>query len=273
MSKLPKLNSQKVKDEISLFIQDKVSKSHSEGIVIGLSGGIDSTVAAYLAKETIGSENVFGIHMFSSTTPQEDTDHARLMAKLLDIEYKEVNIDSISSEFIDIASENGSDYTADDFKLADGNLKARIRMCLLYYFANLKNYLVIGTGNRSELLIGYFTKYGDGGCDMEPIGDIYKSQIRELAHEWEIPYEIIIKPPRAGLWPGQTDEDEIGLSYELLDNLLYMIIDEDLTNKEIRSQLDISDDEINTIRNKIINNRHKVQIPESPIVSNKIVKN
>lgn len=273
MSKLPKLNSQKVKDEISLFIQDKVSKSHSEGIVIGLSGGIDSTVAAYLAKETIGSENVFGIHMFSSTTPQEDTDHARLMAKLLDIEYKEVNIDSISSEFIDIASENGSEYTADDFKLADGNLKARIRMCLLYYFANLKNYLVIGTGNRSELLIGYFTKYGDGGCDMEPIGDIYKSQIRELAHDWEIPYEIIIKPPRAGLWPGQTDEDEIGLSYELLDNLLYMITDEDLTNKEIRSQLDISDDEINTIRNKIINNRHKVQIPESPIVSNKILKN
>ena len=235
MSKLPKLNSQKVKDEISLFIQDKVSKSHSEGIVIGLSGGIDSTVSAYLATETIGRENIFGIHMFSSTTPKEDTDHARLIAKILDIEYKEVNIDSISKEFIKIADENNEDYASECLKLSTGNLKARIRMSLLYYFANLKNYLVIGTGNRSELLIGYFTK-----------------------------------PPRAGLWPGQTDEDEIGLSYELLDNLLYMIIDEDLTNKEIRNVLEISDDEINMIRNKVINSRHKVQMPEIPIVSNKI---
>lgn len=270
MSKLPKLNSQKVKDEISLFIQDKVSKSHSEGIVIGLSGGIDSTVSAFLATETIGRENIFGIHMFSSTTPKEDTDHARLIAKILDIEYKEVNIDSISKEFIKIADENNEDYASECLKLSTGNLKARIRMSLLYYFANLKNYLVIGTGNRSELLIGYFTKYGDGACDMEPIGDIYKSQLRELSRDWNIPEEIIVKPPRAGLWPGQTDEDEIGLSYELLDNLLYMIIDEDLTNKEIRNVLEISDDEINMIRNKVINSRHKVQMPEIPIVSNKI---
>ena len=128
MSKLPKLNSQKVKDEISLFIQDKVSKSHSEGIVIGLSGGIDSTVSAYLATETIGRENIFGIHMFSSTTPKEDTDHARLIAKILDIEYKEVNIDSISKEFIKIADENNEDYASECLKLSTGNLKARIRM-------------------------------------------------------------------------------------------------------------------------------------------------
>ncbi|WP_288193637.1 NAD+ synthase [uncultured Methanobrevibacter sp.] len=266
MYTLPKLDEEKVNEEICLFIQDKVSKANCDGIVIGLSGGIDSTVSAYLSVEAIGCENVFGIHMYSSTTPKEDTDHARLMARLLDIRYKEVNIDSISDEFIKMAHRDGK-YSDDAVQLADGNLKARIRMCLLYYYANLTNSLVVGTGNKSELYIGYFTKYGDGGCDMEPIGDIYKTQLRSLARAWKIPEEIIVKPPRAGLWPGQTDEDEIGLSYELLDKLLYMAIDKNLDNKTIRDSLNISDDTINLIRNKVINSRHKIEVPESPKVS------
>lgn len=269
MYKLPELDEEKVKEEICLFIENKVSKANCEGIVIGLSGGIDSTVSAYLSAQAIGCENVFGIHMYSSTTPKEDTDHARLMARLLEIEYKEINIDKITKEFLKEASKL-KDYDENTVKMANGNLKARIRMCLLYYYANLRNSMVVGTGNKSELLIGYFTKYGDGGCDMEPIGDIYKTQLRSLAREWKIPEEIIVKPPRAGLWPGQTDEDEIGLSYELLDSILYLIADKDLSNKEIMDVTNVSNDEINRIRNMILGSRHKVEVPESPIVSDKI---
>ncbi|MBX7076449.1 MAG: NAD+ synthase [Methanobacteriaceae archaeon] len=268
MLKLPKINSKEAKNEIVNFIQKTVSDANAKGIVVGLSGGIDSSVSGLLAVESLGKENVLGIHMYSSTTPEEDRKHARLMANLLDIKYIEVSIDTISEEFslvTDIKNMTTLENTDQDtIKIANGNLKARIRMSLLYYYANLKNYIVIGTGNRSELLIGYFTKYGDGGCDIEPIGDIYKTQLRLLAKDWGIPEDIISKPPRAGLWPNQSDEDEIGLSYEKLDSLLYMIIDKNMNNEDIIENIDLSLEEIDRIRSKITNSRHKVKVPLSP---------
>ena len=257
MINLPKIDSTLAKKEITDFINEIVSSSHSDGIVVGLSGGIDSSVSAYLAVESVGVDNVLGVHMYSSTTPKEDKDHARLMAKLLDIEYVEISIDSIVDEILNTT-------TKSDSKLANGNLKARIRMSLLYYYANINNYLVIGTGNRSELLIGYFTKYGDGGCDLEPIGNILKTQLRVLSKSWGIPDDIITKPPRAGLWPGQNDEDEIGLSYETLDLLLYMIVDKNMDNDEIIKNINISSNEIDRIRLKIDNNKHKLTNPKTP---------
>jgi len=275
MLKLPKINSKEAKNEIVNFIQKTVSDANAKGIVVGLSGGIDSSVSGLLAVESLGKENVLGIHMYSSTTPEEDRKHARLMANLLDIKYIEVSIDTISEEFslvTDIKNMTTLENTDQDtIKIANGNLKARIRMSLLYYYANLKNYIVIGTGNRSELLIGYFTKYGDGGCDIEPIGDIYKTQLRLLAKDWGIPEDIISKPPRAGLWPNQSDEDEIGLSYEKLDSLLYMIIDKNMDNDEIIKNIDLSIEEINRIRSKIVNSRHKVESPQSPRTSGKLI--
>ena len=257
MIHLPKFDSDLAKKEITNFINEIVSSSHSDGIVVGLSGGIDSSVSAYLAVDSVGAGNVLGVHMYSSTTPKEDKEHAQLMAKLLDIEYVEISIDSIVDEILNTT-------TKSDSKLANGNLKARIRMSLLYYYANINNYLVIGTGNRSELLIGYFTKYGDGGCDLEPIGDIFKTQLRVLSKSWGIPDDIINKPPRAGLWPGQNDEDEIGLSYEILDLLLYMIVDKNMSNDEIIKNIKISSNEIDRIRLKIENNKHKLTNPKTP---------
>ena len=267
MFKLPEINSEIAKKEITDFIKEIVSESKANGIIVGLSGGIDSSVVGYLAVEAVGKENVFGVHMYSKTTPKEDKDHAKLMSELLDIEYKEISIDTISDEFLKIS--DSANFNQKNAKLANGNLKARIRMSLLYYYGNLKNYIVIGTGNKSEILIGYFTKFGDGGCDMEPIGDIYKTQLRKLAHDWNIPKPIITKPPRAGLWPGQKDEDEIGLSYEVLDSILYMAIDENLENKDIIENIDISSSEIDNIREKVKNNQHKSEIPPSPIGSGK----
>ena len=252
MNKLPKLDTIKTKEEIIKFIKDKVSEANANGLVVGLSGGIDSTLTAYLATEAVGKQNVFGIIMPSTTTPTEDKIHGTDIAKILGIDYKEIAIDSILNEFLSVTS-----YKTENEQLAIGNLKARIRMSIIYYYANSKNYLVSGTGNKSEILIGYFTKHGDGACDIEPIGDLYKTDVFELAKSMNVPDEIINKPPRAGLWTNQTDEDEIGMSYENLDKILYQYVDNQKTTSEISENLEIPIDEINMIINKVKNRDHE----------------
>ena len=222
-----------------------------------MSGGIDSTLIAYLACEAVGNDNVFGIVMPSATTPPEDKVHGIEIAQNLGIDYKEVAIDSILDEYLSLTQ-------LEKDNLAIGNLKARIRMSIIYYYANAKNYLVSGTGNRSEILIGYFTKHGDGACDMEPIGDLYKTEVYKLSEFLNIPEEIIKKPPRAGLWANQTDEDEIGMSYDLLDEILYLYSEKDMDDTQIAEKLDISADDVNMIINKIIRSEHKSKVPEIP---------
>ena len=257
MSEIPKIDLEKTKSDIVEFIKSKVSEANSDGITIGLSGGIDSTLVAYLACEAVGPDRVFGIVMPSSTTPTEDKIHGIQIAQHLGIDYKEIAIDSILNEFLSVTQ-------LDNDNLAIGNLKARIRMSTLYYYANFKNYLVIGTGNKSEILIGYFTKHGDGACDMEPIGDLYKSEVFKLSESLNISEEILNKPPRAGLWENQTDEDEIGMSYALLDEILYLYTEKDMKNTEIAQKLDISIDDVDMIIAKVIRSEHKSKVPESP---------
>lgn len=259
MNELPKLDTKTTKESIIKFIQDKVSEANAKGLVVGLSGGIDSTLTAYLATEAVGKENVFGIVMPSTTTPTEDKIHGTAIAKILDIDYKEMAIDSVLNEFLYVTQ-----YKTENEQLAIGNLKARIRMSIIYYYANSKGYLVSGTGNKSEILIGYFTKHGDGACDIEPIGDLYKTDVFELAKYMGVPEEIINKPPRAGLWNNQTDEDEIGMTYENLDKILYQYNDKETSKDEIAKNLDISIDEIDMIINKVKRNAHKSKVPESP---------
>ena len=257
MNEIPKIDVEKTKDDIVKFVQNKVSEANADGLVVGLSGGIDSTLAAFLACEAVGKENVFGIVMPSTTTPTEDKLHGTTIAQLLGINYKEIAIDSILNEFLSVTQ-------LEENKLAIGNLKARIRMSIIYFYANSKNYLVSGTGNKSEILIGYFTKYGDGACDIEPIGDLYKTDVYQLAKYLEIPQEIIDKPPRAGLWNNQTDEDEIGMTYELLDKILYRFIEKDIDANSIADELDIEVYDVNDIINRVNRNKHKSKVPESP---------
>ena len=166
-------------------------------------------------------------------------------------------IDSILNEFLSVTQ------LEEDIK-AIGNLKARIRMSIIYFYANSKNYLVSGTGNKSEISIGYFTKHGDGACDIEPIGDLYKTDVFELAKYLGVPQEIIDKPPRAGLWNNQTDEDEIGMTYELLDKILYRFIEKEIDAKSIADELDIEVDEVNDIIDRVERNNHKTKVPECP---------
>ena len=257
MNEIPKIDVEKTKDDIVKFVQNKVSEANADGLVVGLSGGIDSTLAAFLACEAVGKENVFGIVMPSTTTPTEDKLHGTTIAQLLGIKYKEIAIDSILNEFLSVTQ-------LEENKLAIGNLKARIRMSIIYFYANSKNYLVSGTGNKSEILIGYFTKHGDGACDIEPIGDLYKTDVYQLAKYLEVPQEIIDKPPRAGLWNNQTDEDEIGMTYELLDKILYRFIEKDNDANSIANELDIEVDDVNDIINRVNRNKHKSKVPESP---------
>ena len=195
--------------------------------------------------------------MPSTTTPTEDKIHGISIAQGLGIDYKEIAIDSILNEFLFMTQ-------LEEDNLAIGNLKARIRMSIIYFYANQKKYLVSGTGNKSEILIGYFTKHGDGACDIEPIGDLYKTDVFKLSRYMGVPEDIIDKPPRAGLWNNQTDEAEIGMSYDLIDQILYLYTEKDMNNGEIQEKLDISLDDVDMIINKIIRSEHKSKVPESP---------
>ena len=205
----------------------------------------------------MGAENVFGVVLPSATTPDEDKVHGIKIAESLGMEYEKIPIDGILDEYLSVTQLKESN-------LAVGNLKARIRMSIIYYYANAKNYLVSGTGNKSEILIGYFTKHGDGACDMEPIGDLYKTEVYKLSKYLNVQDAIIKKPPRAGLWENQTDEAEIGMSYDLLDEILYLYTEKDMKDTQIAERLDISADDVDMIINKIIRSRHKSEVPEIP---------
>lgn len=257
ISNIPELDIEKTNQDIVNFIKSKVSEAKTDGIIVGLSGGIDSTLVAHLACEALGNDKVFGIIMPSTTTPTEDKIHGIEIAQKLGIDYKEIAIDSILNEFLSMTQ-------LEENKLAIGNLKARIRMSIIYYYANAKNYLVCGTGNKSELLIGYFTKYGDGACDIEPIGDLYKTEVYKLSRHLDVPEEILEKPPRAGLWNNQTDEDELGMSYDLIDQILYLFTEKNMKNTEIAEKLEIPASDVDMIITKIIRSTHKSKVPESP---------
>lgn len=200
-------------EQISDWIAERVREAEAEGIVFGLSGGVDSSLTAALAKKALGDE-VLGVLMPCHSNPT-DLEHARLLAAKFGIETEYVDLGPVFDSLM-ASMPKGSD-------LAVANLKPRLRMATLYYFANSRNYLVAGTGNKSELTMGYFTKYGDGGADLLPLGDLLKSQVRELARELGIPEEIIAKPPSAGLWAGQTDEGEMGITYDELDRIIAAI--------------------------------------------------
>lgn len=203
----------KVTNKIKKFIIDSLDSSNKNGVVIGLSGGIDSAVVAKLCIDTLGSKNVLCIFMPTKSTPIEDFRDIKLLEKYLKIKIKIVYIDNIVKELILEKLD----------KKSLGNIYPRVRMIVLYEYANLMNRLVCGTGNKTELSIGYFTKYGDGGVDINPIAHLYKTDIWELADFLKIPKSIIEKKPTAGLWEGQTDESEIGISYKELDRILKLI--------------------------------------------------
>jgi NAD+ synthase len=242
------------------FIRNEIRKAGVDGAVMGISGGIDSALAATLTVTALGKDKVLGIHMpESSLTPSEDSKDAKTLADWLGIEFQTIDISGIISAFMAAIPESES---AD--RLSMGNLKARIRMSFLYFHANRMNRMVIGTGNKTEILLGYFTKYGDGGVDLEPIGGLYKTDVWELSRRLGIPESIITKKPSAGLWAGQTDEAELGISYLKVDEVLKRL--EQYEDPEtILNTLEISAEQLNSVMNRIEKSGHKRSAPQVPL--------
>ncbi|MDF1557492.1 MAG: NAD+ synthase [ANME-2 cluster archaeon] len=257
---MPDFDPEATTKKIARFIRSYIKYSGTRGAVIGLSGGIDSAVTTYLAVKALGRENVLCVIMPErNLTPAEDVLDATDVTNILNIESSVVDISDILNTFIISIPE-----MVEDDLMSLGNLKARIRMSTLYYYANMMNRLVVGTGNRTELLLGYFTKYGDGGVDIEPLGNLFKTQVRELAVYLDIPKHIIDKPPSAGLWAGQTDEKELGLTYEEIDNTLAALLDFEQPMEYVVNRYGIEEAVITGLIARIEKNVHKRQSAPTP---------
>ncbi|MDI6752513.1 MAG: NAD+ synthase [bacterium] len=236
-------------DEISRWIKKEVESAGCAGAVVGISGGIDSAVVAYLAKKALG-DSVLGLIM-PCYSGEEDIYYANLVIKSLGIRCEKIDLIPAYDKLIGTLPKGD--------RLAYANLKPRLRMLTLYYFANSLNYLVAGTGNKSEIMVGYFTKYGDGGVDILPIGGLLKREVKKLAKELDIPKEIIKRPPGAGLWPGQTDEGEMGITYDELDSAISAL--EEKRVEGIRPEI------LSRVENLIKSSCHKRKLPKTFVVT------
>ncbi len=200
------------------FIRSEITRAGFHKAVIGLSGGIDSALSCYLAAEALGPKNVLAVRMPYRTSSPESLEHAQLVIDALGVPSLTVPITGMVEPLFE--------RFPDMDNLRKGNVMARARMIVLYDQSSAFRGLVVGTGNKTEILLGYSTLYGDSACALNPLGDLYKTQVRQLAHDVGVPAPIIEKPPSADLWIGQTDEDELGFTYEQADQLLYLLVDQ-----------------------------------------------
>jgi len=242
-------------EDLIQFIKQMIINSSTKGVVIGLSGGIDSAIVAHLCVHAFGKDKVTLVHLPEKEMETIHTEDAELIAFELDVPLKIINISEVLVSVIKLIPELKDDM------VAKGNLKARIRAVILYSIANLENKLVVGTSNKSEITIGYGTKYGDLACDFWPLGDIYKTQLYKIAKVLGINQRIITKPPTAGLWANQTDEEEIGVTYEKLDSFLEGM--EFKKNEEkLVEELKLTDSQVYRIKSLVKKNKHKSKMPE-----------
>lgn len=205
-------------DFVVEWLREKVKESATDGLLVGLSGGIDSSVVSFLIKKAF-PDNSMGI-ILPCKSNNKDREDAEAVAKACDIDYIEVDLSNVHDELLNTVKSAMANRSVKNQQLTDANLRARLRMSTLYTVANSKNYLVVGTDNAAELLTGYFTKYGDGGVDILPLAHLTKREVFEWARHLGVPKSVIDRKPSAGLWDGQTDEDEMGTSYENIDNYI-----------------------------------------------------
>ena len=256
------INPEEVSEKLVDFIQQKFSEAGFARAVLGLSGGVDSSTTAYLAQRALGAENVWGINMPYRTSNPQSADDAQLVAR-------ELGINFMTVEITDMVDTYFKQYLNVD-QLRLGNKMARERMAILYDQSAALRALVVGAGNKTELLLGYCTLHGDTACAMNPIGDLYKTQLRMLAQFLGVPERIIQKPPTADLWPGQSDEGELGFTYEEVDKLLYFMIEKRYTVAELRES-GFSDAFIEEVTSKIRKAQYKRCLPPIPRINQSIM--
>jgi NAD+ synthase len=247
---------------ISMFLKHHVSMAKANGVIVGMSGGLDSSVAAKLAADAIGSENVLAVLMPETSTPADCMADAGAMAAEWDIEAVEINIRDI----VNVISSKLECREKGDL----GNIKARCRMLVLYKLARERNMLVLGTSNKSELLTGYFTKWGDGASDLCLLGDLYKTQVRELAAQVGVPKKVLDRVPSGDLWVGQTDEAELEIDYATLDRIL-LGIELGMRDRDIMKGAKADGKQVGHVRALVRKSVHKRRMGLIPKVGSRTV--
>ena len=246
---------EKITNLFENFLKEQMEKNNSEGLILGLSGGIDSAVLAYLCKRNLKDKTLAIIMPDTEITPNYETEDALKMISLTGIQYKLIDIKPIVKEYSMYLEPN--DW-------AKGNLRARIRTNILYYYANAKNYLVLGSSDKSEHLIGYFTKFGDGAADLVPIISLYKLQVRKIAEYLGVPKKVIEKKSSAHLWKEHEAEKEIGISYEEIDSTLYCLFEKKLSIEETSTKTQIEKSTVEKIYNMHLKSEHKRMPAQKP---------
>lgn len=251
MNKLD-LNLKDVHNELVKFLRENFKKAGFSKAVLGLSGGIDSALVAYLLRDALGKENVLAIMMPYKSSNPDSLNHAKLVVEDLKINAKSIEI----TDMIDAYFKNEEEASS----LRMGNKMARERMSILFDYSSKENALVVGTSNKTEIYLGYSTQFGDSACALNPIGDLYKTNIWDLSRYLKIPNELIEKKPSADLWEGQTDEQEMGLTYKEADQVLYRMLEENKTVKEILAE-GFSKDLVDNILKRMNRSEYKRRMP------------
>ena len=251
MNKLD-LNLKDVHNELVKFLRENFKKAGFSKAVLGLSGGIDSALVAYLLRDALGKENVLAIMMPYKSSNPDSLNHAKLVVEDLGINSKTIEI----TDMIDAYFKNEKEATS----LRMGNKMARERMSILFDYSSKENALVVGTSNKTEIYLGYSTQFGDAACALNPVGDLYKTNIWDLSRYLKIPNELIEKKPSADLWEGQTDEQEMGLTYKEADQVMYRLLEENKTVEEVLAE-GFNKDLVDNIVRRMNRSEYKRRMP------------
>lgn len=257
-----KINTDLAQSIISSFIKTEIERSGFKHAVIGVSGGVDSALSCFLTAKALGPQNILALHMPYETTPDEASKHAMQVIEMSGVQHKNIDIAPMVDPIFERLPQ------AD--RVRQGNIMARMRMILLYDQSVEFDALVVGTSNKTEILLGYTTLYGDNACALSPLGDLYKTQIWQLAQAMQVPEEIVNKAPSADLWVGQTDEGELGFTYASVDRLLYLLVDERYSPQAC-VEAGFEEDFVRTVVRRIQHTQFKRMLPPIAKLSNRTV--
>lgn len=267
LPKIDEANFNLILKHLTYFIRDEVVRTGLKSVVVGLSGGIDSAVSCYLAVKALGNKNVTAIFMPYKSSSGQSMQDAVKVANILGVDFKIIDISRQVDEYFSMENGNKNEK---DLKLRMGNKMARERMSILYDYSYRLKSLVLGTSNKSELLLGYGTIFGDMASALNPLGDIYKTQIFQLAGILKVPESIMEKPPSADLWTGQVDETELGFSYEIADSIMYLLVDK-MYKPEVVASLGYDLKLVNDIYVRMKKSQYKRRMPLIAKVSERTI--